>query len=282
MTVTTPLVSVALTWPAVLAVAQAPCSASTCASVTSFIWADRGRAGVPGVVLAQHVVDQPQDRVTVIRPAAVGGRPDQVGLVRVADPGVVAEHVAQHDVRLRGQEVRLGGRRGAAGGRRGARAVAGLTRELRAAERVTLGHVQRVVLVQLIREVAGVVVDVAGVTGRGQGRADRVLLRLPGCVRTDRGDPGVGQRGRHVRVLDARVLTGDNRVRRVVGQPVRLGEGLVQPDLLPDGGVRRWCCWRAASCRPRWSSRCRGWWRWGTPGPSSGASPGAVPVSVKE
>ena len=38
VTVTTPLVSLALTCPAVLAVAQAACWASTCASVTSVIW----------------------------------------------------------------------------------------------------------------------------------------------------------------------------------------------------------------------------------------------------
>ena len=38
VTVTTPLVSLALSCPAVLAVAQAPCSASVCASVTSVIW----------------------------------------------------------------------------------------------------------------------------------------------------------------------------------------------------------------------------------------------------
>ena len=49
VTVTTPLVSLALTCPAVSAVAQAACSASACASVTSFIW-------VIGAVLVYQVL----------------------------------------------------------------------------------------------------------------------------------------------------------------------------------------------------------------------------------
>ena len=157
--------------------------------------------------------------------------------MRVADPGVVGEDVAQHDLRLRGEEVRLGRRRAPACRRRGVGAVPGLRREARVAERAPLRYVQGVVLIELVGPIGGVVVDVARVARSRQRRSDRVLLRLTGGVGGDRRYARVAQCLGHVRVLDPRVLAGDDGAGRVVGQAVGRSEGLVEADLGINGVV---------------------------------------------
>src|SRR6185437_64050 len=147
------------------------------------------------------------------------------------------EQVAQHDPGFGRENVGLGGRRGPAGRGGRVRAAARLVREVGVADRGARGHVQRVVLADLIRPVGRVVVDVARVARGAERVPDGVLRVLAGAVLGEGRDACAIEGRRDVGVLQAGVLAGDHGGRVVVGQVVGRGERLVHADFLVDRGI---------------------------------------------